>query len=314
MHSVSRYGLHVTAKWVPQRRRLARLGVGVGAAWVVANVATGYAAANLWLTELVWRTPHRTGQLAAAIPGTPIRAANVAGHHVPPGHHGSTVIVVHGYNGSRDSPPIIDVTRWLRETGYGVLAIDLGYRDGRHRYSAGHREAHDIRAAISWLTSQGEPLAGVWAFSAGAHAALVAAATGARIPWVIADGGFANAEAQARRTASASLKVLPPSALLLMAPMVHLFSGHRPVDLLAIPWSGVPVLIVHGEADQVVPIGNAHAIRDHTGGELLLLPKVGHTEAHRSATAAYRAASMSFIQRVSSGEERDATSRPVPAC
>ena len=76
-----------------------------------------------------------------------------------------TIVVVHGYGDDRNSPPVIDATRWLHDAGYGVLAIDLGYLHGRHRYSAGNREAADISAAIDWLHQRGDTLAGVWGFS-----------------------------------------------------------------------------------------------------------------------------------------------------
>lgn len=290
-------------------RLLARVGAAVLAAWLVVNGATSYAATNLWLTELFWRTPDRDGEFAAAIRGTAVRTSDVVGYHVPPGSRGGTVIVVHGYNGSLDSPANIEIGRWLRDSGFGVLAINLGYLDGRHRYSAGRREAGDIRAAIDWLDRRDERLAGVWAFSAGAHAALIAAATDRRIPWLISDGGFASGEAQLRRTASANLKVLPPAGFPLMAVMVRAFSGDHPVDLLAQHWPGTPVLIVHGDADHVVPLGVAHSIRAHTGGELLLLRGVEHTQAYRMEPVKYQAASMAFIERASAGTAEEQASR-----
>lgn len=279
---------------LPRRRVLTVVAVAVTGLWVGINVVSAYAAANPWLTAVVWRPPDHSGALAAAVPGADIDTAAVVGRHVPAAPGRGTVVVVHGYDGDRDQPAVVTAARWLHDAGYGVLAIDLGYLDGRHRYSAGHREAADISAAIDWLDHHDETLAGVWGFSAGAHAALIATARDPRIPAVIADSAFVDGEAQIRRIAAATWKI-PASGFLLVGTALDVFSGDAPTDLRSLTWPGTPTLVVHGEADEAVPFSNAAMARDHTGATLLALPNVGHVDAHTDAPDRYRTAALDLL-------------------
>lgn len=294
-----RYTVYVNAGRA--RKRSKTLAIGLLASWLAVNVLSAYAAANPWVTELVWRPPDRTGALAAAVPGVEIDTARVVGWHLPPRNDLGTVVLVHGYGDDRNAPPAVTAAGWLHDAGYGVLAIDLGYLHGRHRYTAGHREAADISAAVDWLAERDEPTAGVWGFSAGAHAALVAASRDHRIPAVIADSAFVDGGTQIRRIAAATWK-LPESSFLVTAAAVDVFSGDRPVDLRATPWSGTPTLIIHGEADDAVPYSNANTIRQHTDGTLIALPGVGHIEAHTAAAERYRTAVLALLNSTGSAD------------
>lgn len=288
------------------RKRIRVLAVGLFASWLAVNVLSAYAAANPWVTELLWRPPERTGVLAAAVPGVEIDTRRLVGWHAPSPSDLGTVVLVHGYGDDRNAPPVVTAARWLHDAGYGVLAIDLGYLHGRHRYTAGHREAADISAAVDWLAARGEALAGAWGFSAGAHAALVAASRDHRIPTVIADSAFVDGGTQIRRIAAATWK-LPESSFLLTTAAVDVFSGDHPVDLRATPWPGTPALIIHGGADVAVPYGNATLIRQHTSGTLIGLPGVDHVEAHTAAPERYRTAALSLLAATGSdGVSREA--------
>lgn len=279
---------------VTGRRALRILGSSIVVGWLGANLLSAYAAANPWVTSLLWQPPDRTGALAAAVPGIPVDDPLVIGHYVTPGARRATMVVVHGYGDDRNSPPVVDATRWLHDAGYGVLAIDLGYLHGRHRYSAGNREAADVSAAIDWLNQRGDTLAGVWGFSAGAHAALIAAARDHRIPRVIADSAFVDGADQIRRTAAATWHI-PAWCFALVPPAMNLFSGDQPIDLRTLPWPDTPALIIHGDRDQAVPLTNAYNIRDHTHGELLVIDGAGHTEADRVDPDQYRSRTINFL-------------------
>lgn len=203
-------------------------------------------------------------------------------------------MVVHGYGDDLDAPGVVAAARWLHQAGYGVLAIDLGYLHGRHRYTAGHREASDVSAAVDWLEQRGEPIAGVWGFSAGAHAALIATSRDPRIPAVIADSAFVDGGTQIRRIAAATWH-LPASAFPLTSPALDLFSGDAPTDVRSTPWPGTPALIVHGHADQAVPFANARRLRAYTGGQLLALPDVDHVDGYRAYPDRYREAALTLL-------------------
>lgn len=279
---------------------MAIVAVGLTGAWLAANVVTAYATANPWVTNLLWQPPDRTGALAAAVPGTEIDQPGVIAWHSAATADRGTVVLVHGFGDDRNAPPVVTASQWLHEAGYGVLAIDLGYLHGRHRYTAGHREAADISAAVDWLDQRNETLAGVWGFSAGAHAALIATARDPRIPVVIADSAFVDGAAQIRRIAAATWKI-PASGFVLTSAAIDLFSGDAPTDLRSLTWPGTPTLIIHGEADQAVPFSNAAKARDHTGGTLLALPHVDHIDAHTDAPDRYRTAALALLDDTKTG-------------
>lgn len=280
-----------------QSRRLVVAAVLVGSAWLATNLLSAYAAANPWATAVLWRPPDHEGALAAAVTGRDITDDDVIGRFIEPIPGKATVVVVHGYGDDRDAPPVVAVAGWLHEAGYGVLVVDLGYLHDRHRYSGGHREANDITSAVDWLEQRGQPIAAVWGFSAGAHAALIAATRDPRIPAVVADSPFADGEAQIRRIASATWK-LPPSSFFLVGPAMKLFSGDQPVNVAALDWPGTTrALIIAGEDDTTVPAPDARNITGQTAGELLQLPGVGHTQAYRDAPSAYRDRALDFVGR-----------------
>lgn len=270
--------------------------MGILATWLFVNLATAYGAANPWVTDLLSTSDDPPGRLADAVPGTPVDTRSVIGHFSPPTGSRGTVVVVHGFGDDRDALPVRTVAQWLVDDGWGVLAIDLGYLHGRHRYTAGHREAGDISAAVDWLEQKGRPVAGVWGLSAGAHASLVAASRDPRIPVVISDSAFADGTTQIRRIAAATWH-LPQAALPLVGPAVRVFSGDRPVDVRSTPWPDTPVLIIHGTADDAVPITDARAMCEHVDCELLVLPGVAHAEGYLDAPAKYRRAALAILER-----------------
>ena len=76
---------------------------------------------------------------------------------------------------------------------------------------------------------------------------------------------------------------------------MNLFSGDQPVDLRTLPWPDTPALIIHGDCDRAVPLTDAHTIRDHTHGELLVIAGAGHTEVHRVDPDRYRSRTINFL-------------------
>jgi alpha/beta superfamily hydrolase len=275
----------------------------VGAAvtgWVAINVLSAYGAANPWVTDRVWPPKRRHGALAAAVPGRDVCTDGVVGHFVEPRPGFGVVVVVHGHGDDRNADPVVTVSTWLHDFGYGVFAIDLGYLDGRHRFSAGRREAGDVSAAIDWLDSENLDAAGVWGFSAGAHATLVAAATDERIPRVIADSPYVDGGAQVRMISARTVH-LPARAFPIVAVAIKLFSGEWPVDLRKAQWPGTRVLVIQGTDDAAVAPGDAEQIALHTGGEIVRFEGVGHTQAHTLAADDYRTAAMRFLNRETNG-------------
>src|SRR5581483_4350846 len=120
--------------------------------------------------------------------------------------------------------------------------------------------------------------------SAGGQLALWAAAEGL-VTHVVAQAPVADLREAAR------LGLSHGAALELVRGRTELFADLSPIDRLPL---GVPQLLVHGTADDVVPAAISGAYRDAAVAvgddvELVLLPGVGHYEHLDPASAAWQA-------------------------
>jgi acetyl esterase/lipase len=195
--------------------------------------------------------------------------------------------------------------------GVGVAAVD--YRLGpAGRFPAA---VHDVHAAIRWLRANGgehglaTARVGAWGSSSGAHLALVAAlrpgdtpggdTPGGDVGGGEADGGidavvsfFATSDLAARAARSAMERHLVPPG------PEHAFLGLDEVDddgeairraraaspLGMVHADAPPTLLVHGDADQLVPFSQSQRLHDAivaVGGSctLVCLGGAGHEDA-----------------------------------
>jgi len=89
-------------------------------------------------------------------------------------------VIVHGFEPTdnpraTDPGPRLDLAVRLHRTGIASLVVNLGYASGAHPHTGGPSEADDIAAAVEWARQRsGVPVA-IVGFSAGGHAAVVAA-------------------------------------------------------------------------------------------------------------------------------------------
>ena len=167
-------------------------------------------------------------------------------------------------------------------------------------------QIHDVKAAIRWVRANAEEYGvdparvGIWGHSAGGHLAALAAVT-AGIPELEGEGGSPEQDSSVQ----AVVPIAAPLDFLVdwyavqqvelsedIAGLSEALLGGPPArrqDLarLASPlWhagpDSPPHLLIHGEADEVVPIAQARAYVSalrHTGqprAELIALPGVGH--------------------------------------
>jgi acetyl esterase/lipase len=217
-------------------------------------------------------------------------------------------IYVHGGGWARGNRRV-DLGRRIAgvaRLGIAVAAID--YRLG----AAGRFPAavHDVHGAIRWLRAHGgehgveTTRIGAWGSSSGAHLALVAALN--RDSALVGDVGgdepsggidavvsfFATSDLAARATRSAMERhILPPGP-------EHAFLGLDEVDddreavrraraaspLMMVDAATPPMLLVHGDSDQLVPFSQSQRLHDAivtAGGRstLVCLGGAGHEDA-----------------------------------
>ena len=172
-------------------------------------------------------------------------------------------------------------------------------------------QIHDVKAAIRWLRANADRYGvnpehiGIWGHSAGGHLAALAAVTGNN-PDFEGEGGNPGQDSSVRAAvlisapleflidwyAVAQMPVHPEAWDCISGLMGGLPSILPELARLASPYwhvheSAAPQLLIHGERDDLVPIGQARAytaaLRRYAGNEayLIALPDVGH-EAHSS--------------------------------
>lgn len=219
-----------------------------------------------------------------------------------------SIVLVHGYEAN-----LIGTTplaRALHDRGYAVLTINLGFVTAAHPYSGGALEAQDVDLAVRWLRAHHPGPVVVWGFSAGGHASLLAAARGAQIQAVIAEGAPVSVGDEAYKSVLSRLRLpgfVMPRAV--FDGFFWLFTRRSPVSLARIAERDerrVPTLIIQGAADDAVSPDNGKLLAKRTNGELWLMPRVGHVDGFAQLKDAYVSRALDFIRRLPTPSRRAA--------
>jgi pimeloyl-ACP methyl ester carboxylesterase len=222
---------------------------------------------------------------------------------VPPdgSQAGRPVIVVHGWKRDRQSEldsRVLEVAAHLVRTGRLVLVFDLrgwGRSEG-DRFSMGPQEARDVGGAIDFLSRRGLAADGVdlLGYSMGAGAMLLDAPTEPNVRAVAADSGYADLASLLNEQVpkySGLPPLFTPGAVLAASFLTGVnWYTVRPVDGVAtLAARGVPLLIIHGEADTLVPISHARRLAAAYGqrAETFFVPGAEHVGAFKAETTAY---------------------------
>ena len=190
------------------------------------------------------------------------------------------IVVVHGTRTNRESPGdhLLELTAELARHGLGVLSFDMrGMGESPPApLSMGNLEQRDVLGAVDFLRSGTPPfpelgrprIIGGLGISMGAATLLLAAAREPAIQAVVSDSAYADAapllEREIPKRKVAVIGRIPgglaPSALVMARILygVDLFDA-RPVDSIA-RIAPRPLFLIHGTADDYVPITNFHAL------------------------------------------------------
>jgi uncharacterized protein len=216
----------------------------------------------------------------------------------------ASVIVCHGHGGNKASSLWVAADLYPR---FNVLLLDLrGHgQSGGGRTSVGFLERLDILAAIEWLDAQtrNQPI-GVLGISMGGATAILAAGENPRIGAVIADSPFARLRSPVRaaicqRGYPRSVSpVLAWTVCTIASWQVKVRGGLDPIDVVH-RIAPRPLLIVHGEADELIPVENAYALYRRAGEpkELWVVPGVEHARVPEVQPRAYAERVAAFFER-----------------
>jgi fermentation-respiration switch protein FrsA (DUF1100 family) len=207
-----------------------------------------------------------------------------------------SILFLHG-NAQNISTHIASVA-WLPAEGFDVLLFDYrgyGRSEGSPSLPGLHR---DFAAALQALLARPEVDPGrvvVFGQSLGASLAITALAAAPRrqqVRALIVEGAFTSYRALAREKLAGFWLTWPVQAPLALT----IDDRYRPVDVIG-ELTPLPLLIVHGEADQVVPPDHAVALYEaaRPPKTLWLVPGAGHIAAF--TTPANRAELVDYLTR-----------------
>ncbi len=196
------------------------------------------------------------------------------------------VVVSHGYHSSKAD--MLGIGPGLWRAGLTVLLYDFrGAGDSEDGpQSLAHYEQADLTAAID-LAQERRPGAEISlvGFSMGAAVSLLVAATDQRVRRVVADSSFADMHGVIA-TAAAGLRLPPVPLVTLVDHATRLRYGYRFGDVRPEAVVGRisprPLLLLHGDADEMIPVEHAHrlAAAAGPGSELRITPGAGHCGAY----------------------------------
>jgi len=189
----------------------------------------------------------------------------LAGWWVPGGRERKAALLVHGLHASKASPYVLPALPAYAGLGYSVLLIDLrahGESPGE-RTTLGINETRDVLGGLDWLAQRGFPRQEVvlHGWSMGAATVLLVAAK-EQVGAVVADSGYARLSYLLRQRVGRLLYpgVLWAARLILRSDPAKAAPEEAAERLRA---AGLPLFLLHGEADRTVPFDHAQRIHKH---------------------------------------------------
>jgi fermentation-respiration switch protein FrsA (DUF1100 family) len=216
------------------------------------------------------------------------------------------IILCHGLGANRSD--FTDLAVQLFRRGYAVLTFDFRAHGGSggSRSSLGLHEQKDIKAALAHVRSRPEidgQRIGIFGFSLGGAAAILAAAETGAFRAVVADSAFTSLRDQAREaiTVFYHLPAFPFLQLTTLGYRLYFQTGVNDIspEKAIGRLSPTPVLIIAGKGDDLIPEENGHRLyrAAKEPKQLWLIPVAGHGGTVAAAGSEYARRVGEFFDR-----------------
>lgn len=199
------------------------------------------------------------------------------GWWIPTAGPAPAVIVLHGWGGN--SSDMLPIGPGLHEAGFHTLFLDARKhgRSDDEDFMSMPRFAEDLGAAIALLRQREDVTTlGVIGHSVGAAASIYAASNNPAIDAVVAVASFAHPAEMMRQNFP-----FPGPVTWAILQVVERMIGHRYDDIAPrnrIASVTVPVMLVHGDDDAVIPLDDSFELHDQLpGSELVVVPGGTHS-------------------------------------
>ncbi|GMQ98473.1 MAG: hypothetical protein BMS9Abin17_0986 [Acidimicrobiia bacterium] len=223
-------------------------------------------------------TPSDFGLVYETVWLTSVNSTKLHAWWIPTTGTAPVVIVLHGWGGN--SSLMLPLATHINEGGFHALFLDARNhgRSEHDTFSSMPRFAEDLDVAIDYVSGRGDvSTIGVLGHSVGAGAAILSASNGSNIDAVVSVSSFAHPGEVMRDQMN-----IPRPILRIVLEAVQRTIGYR-FDEFAprarVDKIDVPILLVHGDADEVVPLSNLYEIAEaHGSAEIVVVPGGGHSD------------------------------------
>ena len=281
-------------------------------------------AAVAWFSVRPFRTPVFLSPGALGAPQEEVSIATAEGHTlrgwwIEPPNARVVAVMAHGYMMNRCE--LVPLAVHLARLGVASVAIDLRAhgKSGGATCGFGVRETADVRAAAEWARTRvpGVPVVLIGSSMGAAASALPAAQCPGLAQGLVLDSAYSTLLSGMlgwwRFLGGKVLSVVLAPTVILALPVLRCNPARVDVaDSLRVV--GVPVLLIHGDADDLALPSEAE--RNHAacpGSALVWLPGCGHSEGRWIHPERYHAAVEELIERVLASAATSETARRSPA-
>jgi len=207
-----------------------------------------------------------------------VRGPRLHGWFIPVDGRAPAVVVLHGWTGN--AAHLLALAPPLHDAGFHSLFLDArshGLSEDDDHMSM-PRFAEDLEVAVHYLRERSDVTSvGVIGHSVGAAAVILAASRGVEIEAAVAVSAFAHPGELMKEQFT-----FPRPVTWALLKAIESVIGYRYGEIAPRNRIGevpVPLLLVHGDADEVVPVSNAFELHNQAPEtELLIVPGGTHSD------------------------------------